>query len=63
MTTVELTFDLKTKVHIDGDKDIIGVITGYLLRVQGPQYEVSWFHNGAQHTAWIDEFRLTPAEP
>lgn len=59
---IALAYHIKARVHIDGDKSITAVVIGFLVRTQGSQYEVAWFSNGAHHTAWVDEFRLTPEQ-
>lgn len=55
-------FDLTTKVHIDGDRSITATVIGFLVRASQIQFEVAWFSNGSQQTAWIDDFRLSQAE-
>jgi len=47
------------RVHIDTDKDLIGVVTAFLWRDgEGHTVEVCWFHNGADHSAWFQPWRL-----
>ena len=55
-------YDLTQKVHVDGDKSITMVVTGFLVRAHQMQFEVSWFHNGTSQSAWVDEFRMSAAE-
>lgn len=42
MVTHESPFGLGDKVHIDGNLDLVAVVTAVLWRVENPQVEVSW---------------------
>lgn len=55
-------FNIGDRVHIDEDKSIKGRVIGILVREGGVEYDVAWFNNGAQVTAWIASFRLSEAE-
>ncbi len=49
------------RVVIDGDQSLVGCVTAFMWRPAGRLVEVSWVHNGALNTEWIDEFRLSEA--
>jgi len=55
----ESRFDIGARVWIDADRTLIGVVSGFLWRVEKPQVEVCWFHSGTHHSEWIAEWRLT----
>lgn len=48
------------RVTIDRDESLIGVITAACVRGTGLNvtYEVSYIHNGSDHTPWIEEWRI-----
>lgn len=49
-------------VHIDDDKSIRAVITGFCWRTtREPTVEISWFANGDSKTAWVEESRVKDA--
>jgi hypothetical protein len=51
-------------VHIDADTSLTATITAFLWRVDGPlQVEVAYLHNGNSNRAWIEDNRLTRADP
>ena len=60
MVTVTTAFDVRDRVHIDGDTTIIAAVLSIQIREsQRDLYELSWVHNGEVKTAWLDEWRLT----
>lgn len=52
------------RAWIDGDKSIIAVVIGLAWWGSGLRHmlELSWMHNGALQSAWVDEARLTSAD-
>lgn len=57
---VETQFDIRDRVHIDGDTSMTGVITAFQFReTRLPIYEVSYIHNGGAQAPWVEEWRLT----
>lgn len=63
MNTVESAFAVRDKVHVDGCKDLVAVITAVQWR--NPQivnYEVSWIANGEARCSIIEGWRLTEAK-
>ena len=53
---------LQRRVIIDGDESIVAVVTAVKFNAAQSAYaEVSWMHNGAAVTAWLDPFRLRDA--
>lgn len=64
MPTHSFGFAPGERVHVDGDKSIVGVITRAEWRYAGGfhgvnGYEVSWLSNGDAKFVWFDEFRLS----
>lgn len=56
---IRTEFEIGQLVNIDGDKSIAGVILAITVRHPGYiQYEVSWFHEGNERSAWFTEPRL-----
>jgi hypothetical protein len=56
-------FKFRDRVIIDGDADLVGVVTGFVFREGGVTLiEVCWMHNGDSKESRIEEWRLTPAE-
>ncbi len=53
-----MKFNFGDRVTIDDDKSIVATVVGLLLRPRDYQIEISWFANGAHHSAWFDEYRL-----
>jgi hypothetical protein len=46
-------------VHIDNDRDLVGVVTGFCFTSDdGHTVEVAWFHNGISYSAWFSPWRL-----
>lgn len=50
------------RIHIDGDKSITATACGHQFREHYAIVECSWFCNGDLKTAWVEEWRLSPAE-
>lgn len=61
--TFESKWKYRDRVIIDGDTSIIGVVTGFQFRIGYLIVEVSWVHDGAAQTAWLEEWRLQEAPP
>ena len=58
-TEFRTEFDFGTRVTVDGDASIIGIITAFKYMWPGePLVEISYFHNGEQKFALIEESRL-----
>lgn len=56
-------FGFGDRVMIDGEVDMLGVVTGCIWRDNGEHaIEVSWVHNGVLQTHWFAERRLTRQE-
>lgn len=57
---INTAYDIGDQVTIDRSEDIIGLILGISIRGVGLNvtYDVAWFHNGSQYSAWIEEWRL-----
>jgi hypothetical protein len=51
-------FSVKDRVIIDSCSDLVAIITGVLIKEKHVLYEVSWFHNGADQSKYIEEYRL-----
>jgi hypothetical protein len=59
-STFHSSFMMADRVHFDGDRDLIGTVTGFCFKYEdGPTVEVSWMHNGTSHVAWFVPWRLT----
>lgn len=57
---LESKYDIADRVYIDGDKALVGHITGIMWRGrENPTYEVSWVTNGDQKNPSIEEWRLS----
>ncbi len=54
-------FTIKSKVHIDCDISITGIVTAIQIRHSGVVYEVSYMHNGTSYNQFIEAYRLTLA--
>lgn len=52
-------FNLTEKVIIDGDRQVVAVITAISFRISGCKVEVSWWNHGDLKEAWVDEWRLS----
>lgn len=61
MRTVRFAFDCLDRVLIDGDPDLVGVVTGLCVEVDRITYRVEWFTSGATHAVWFDAPRLRAA--
>ena len=58
-TTLFAPFAFADKVHIDSDRDLIAVVTGFAWKdQQGVSVEVSYIHNGDAKVAWLEPWRL-----
>ncbi len=54
-------YNFGDRVKIDGD--MTGVVTGFCWKYDdGHTIEVSWIHNGAPHTVWLQPWRLSNAD-
>ena len=58
---VEARFGIGTKVWIDDDRDLVGIVTAISIRHHGVSYEVSYMHAGDAKNPFIEEYRLTRA--
>lgn len=57
-----VNFEIGSKVHIDNDKSIIGIIVCIEIHPQKLiRYAVSWMHGGDAKFIVFDEWRLSPA--
>lgn len=57
---LESLFDIKDRVHIDGDESVLGTIVAIRWsRDNHPHYEVSWMNNGTAEFVYFDEWRLS----
>ena len=54
-----ISFALGSKVVIDSDQSIIASVIAVCWRGSGLQYEIAWMHEGAMHSGWVDEWRLS----
>lgn len=52
-------FDITDPVIIDGDKSIVGVVTGIIFRGGIINCEVSYVHQGSSLSPVIESWRLT----
>ena len=58
---VDMKFLPKDRVIIDGDPDLVAVITVVrLLPDSAPTYQIEWFDAGTAKDMSIEEFRLMP---
>lgn len=58
----DIPFSLGERVVIDGDKELVGVVTALCWRATMPEVEVSWIHQGVSHSVWMPPWRLTSKE-
>jgi hypothetical protein len=56
---LETDYAFGERVHIDGDRDLVAVVTGFCWRKQAHEVEVSWFCNGDLKTVWVADWRLS----
>jgi hypothetical protein len=57
---LESVWGFTDRVCIDGDKSLIGSVTGLLWHnIHSYMVEVSWMHNGASYCAWVHSWRLS----
>lgn len=62
MKTAEVMFLPKDRVIIDGDPDLVAVVTYVRLHADSAaQYNIEWFDAGDVRSATMDEFRLSAA--
>jgi len=54
-------YEIGDRVHVDGDSSISAVVTAVLWRTENPQLEITWWHNGAQQSCWVADWRLSHA--
>jgi len=60
---IETAFTVRDRVHVDGCKDLVGVVTA--VHYRNPQqvcYEVSWVCGGKPESTLIEGWRLTDVE-
>lgn len=63
MSAVTTKFSPRDRVHIDGCRSLVAVITAVQWRnEQHVAYEVSWVVDGDSKCVLIEEWRLSPAE-
>lgn len=63
MPSLDCKFEIGSRVHVDSDQSITGVITVVeWRRPDVARYEVSWLCNGDAKFIVFDEWRLSPAE-
>jgi hypothetical protein len=60
-------YDIGDRMSVDNDKDMPVTICAVNFRLATGNclyitYQCSWIHNGAAHSEWIEEWRLTPWE-
>lgn len=58
MAEFRCKFELQTRVTIDGDNGLRGVVTAVCFWGDYATYEISWIVNGDSKVAWIEEWRL-----
>lgn len=56
---VDIPYDIKDKVTVDGDVSIVAVITAFTITLSNTQAKLEWVHCGDQRSAWIDLWRLS----
>jgi len=62
MRTVEIKFLPKDHVLVDGDKDLVTIVTTAQIKPDSaPLYCVEWFDAGTAKELWVHEFRLSLA--
>ena len=54
-------FAIGDRVHVGDDDATVATVTAILWRVEAPQIEVSWMHNGALQCVWAAPMMLRPA--
>ena len=60
---MEYQFKVELGAIVRIGRDITGTATGLLARLNGERaIEVSWWSNGAHHTAWFAEALIEPTE-
>lgn len=63
MMKFETPYGFGTRVHIDADRDLVGVVTGFRwLDGEGIAIEVSWIHQGDAKVYWLQPWRLQKIE-
>ena len=61
--TLRHRFTIQDRVHVDGDKATVGVVTAVQWRNKDQIcYEVSWIINGDSKAIIIEEWRLSLVE-
>jgi hypothetical protein len=56
-----LPFELGQAVMVGGQNGMVGVVTGYCVRKDNTDIEVSWFSNGDAKSAWFPDWRVERA--
>lgn len=54
-------FRAREKVTIGKGSDLVATVCAHLWRAGQCSCEVSWVHQGALHTQWVEEWRLEHA--
>lgn len=54
-------FTFGDRVILDGDSSLIARVTAVLFRYEYCQIEIAWLHNGSSYSAYVDNWRLSPA--
>jgi hypothetical protein len=55
-------FKFGDRVIVDDDHSLVAVVTAILWKTTSCSVEVAWVHSGDLKSAYIDEWRLNPAE-
>jgi len=62
MCSIEMKFLPKDRVIIDGDPDLVTVVTIAQVKPDSaPTYCIEWFDAGTAKELWVNEFRLSLA--
>ena len=51
----------RDKVHVDDDRSITAIVTGFSFSESGVKVCLNWFANGDNKEAWFEEWRLSEA--
>lgn len=53
-------YNVRDKVHIDGDESIVAYVVGFCWENgESGKVQVSWLHNGDAKLVWLEEWRIT----
>lgn len=61
MSVIEVSFDLGQEVEIDGDENLVAIITAFSYDGCW-KFQISWFFNGEHKSDWFQEWRLKPSK-